>query len=75
MDVVNDQDAHDDCSHPIHPILGPQIARLPYKRVHLTPALTLAHDRARTMARDIRKTLWMGILGVILLMETTTVSC
>jgi hypothetical protein len=75
MDVVNDRDARDDCSHPIHPILGPQIARLTYKRVHLTPASTLAHDRARTMVRDKQKTLWMGIPGVISLMETTTVGC
>ncbi|KAL3810272.1 hypothetical protein ACHAXA_008640 [Cyclostephanos tholiformis] len=64
-----------------HPILGPQIARLPYKRVHLTPASTLAsipvyerqrayrHDRATAMAKDKRKTLWMGIPGVISLME------
>ena len=61
--------------------MGPQIARLPYKRVHLTPASTLAsipvyerqrayrHDRAMVMAKDKRKTLWMGIPGVISLME------
>ena len=77
MVVVNDRDARNDCSHPIHPILGPQIVRLPYKRVHPTPSLTLAlipvyerqhayrHDRAGTMARDKQKTLWMGIPGVI----------
>ena len=64
-----------------HPILGPQIAHLPYKRVHLTPASTLAslpvyekqrvyrHDRAQNMAKDKKKTLWMGIPGVISLME------
>ena len=64
-----------------HPILGPQIATLPYKRVHLTPASTLAsipvyerqrayrHDRALMMAKDKRKTLWMGIPGIISLME------
>jgi actin-related protein len=67
--------------YPIHPILGPQIAILPYKRVHLTPASILAsipvyerqrayrHDRALTMAKDKRKTLWMGIPGVISLIE------
>ena len=61
--------------------MGPQIARLAYKRVHLTPASTLAsipvferqrayrHDRAMVMAKDKRKTLWMGIPGVISLME------
>jgi len=64
-----------------HPILGPQIAKLPYKRIHLTPAATLAslpvyekqrayrHDRAAVMAKDKKKTLWMGIPGVISLME------
>jgi hypothetical protein len=64
-----------------HPILGPQIATLPYKRVHLTPVSTLAsipvyerqrayqHDRALMMAKDKRKTLWMGIPGIISLME------
>jgi hypothetical protein len=64
-----------------HPILGPQIATLPYKRVHLTPASTLAsipvyerqrayrHNRAWMMAKDKRKTLWMGIPGIISLME------
>jgi len=64
-----------------HPILGPKIAHLPYKRVHLTSASKLAslpvyekqrayrHDRAKEMAKDKKKTLWMGIPGVISLME------
>ena len=64
-----------------HPILGPQIAHLPYKRIHLTSASKLAslpvyekqrayrHDRAKEMAKDKKKTLWMGIAGVISLME------
>ena len=64
-----------------HPILGPQIAHLSYKRVHLTSAKKLAslpvyekqrayrHDRAKEMAKDKKKTLWMGIPGVISLME------
>mmetsp|Transcript_23494 Transcript_23494/g.34860 ORF Transcript_23494/g.34860 Transcript_23494/m.34860 type:complete len:510 (-) Transcript_23494:591-2120(-) len=64
-----------------HPILGPQIAHLPYKRIHLTAASKLAslpvyekqrayrHDRAKEMAKDKKKTLWMGIPGVISLME------
>ncbi|KAL7431645.1 hypothetical protein ACHAXH_003395, partial [Discostella pseudostelligera] len=66
---------------PPHPILGPQIAHLRYKRIHLTLASTLAslpvyekqrvyrHDRAQNMAKDKKKTLWMGIPGVISLME------
>lgn len=64
-----------------HPILGPQIAHLSYKRIHLTSASKLAslpvyekqrayrHDRAKEMAKDKKKTLWMGIPGVISLME------
>ena len=64
-----------------HPILGPKIAHLPYKRIHLTSASKLAslpvyekqrayrHDRAKEMAKDKKKTLWMGIPGVISLME------
>mmetsp|Transcript_15983 Transcript_15983/g.33780 ORF Transcript_15983/g.33780 Transcript_15983/m.33780 type:complete len:555 (+) Transcript_15983:65-1729(+) len=64
-----------------HPILGPQIAQLPYKRIHLTSARTLAslpvyekqrayrHERALVMAKDKKKTLWMGVPGVISLME------
>jgi hypothetical protein len=80
MEVVTNH--RDDAQlYPIHPILGPQIAILPYKRVHLTPASILAsipvyerqrayrHDRALTMAKDKRKTLWMGIPGVISLIE------
>lgn len=64
-----------------HPVLGPEVASLPYKRIHLTPASTLAslpvyedqrayrHDRAKVMARDKKKTLWMGIPGIISLVE------
>ncbi|KAL7470526.1 hypothetical protein ACHAXS_010779 [Conticribra weissflogii] len=64
-----------------HPVLGPQLACLTYKRIHLTSASTLAslpvyekqrayrHDRAQNMAKDKKKTLWMGIPGVISLME------
>jgi hypothetical protein len=65
----------------IHPILGKQLAALSYKRIHLMSATTLAslpvyekqrayrHDRAQLMAKDKKKTLWMGIPGVISLME------
>lgn len=72
---------HEANKHQHHPILGPQIAKLPYKRIHLTSAATLAslpvyekqrayrHDRAAVMAKDKKKTLWMGIPGVISLME------
>ena len=65
----------------VHPILGQQLANLSYKRIHLMSASTLAslpvyekqrayrHDRAQLMAKDKKKTLWMGIPGVISLME------
>ena len=79
-DVAKQQEeTSNDNAH--HPILGPQIAHLPYKRIHLTSASTLAslpvyekqrayrHDRATNMAKDKKKTLWMGIPGVISLME------
>ena len=73
-DTINNTDDH-------HPILGLQIANLPYKRVHLTSAATLAslpvyekqrayrHDRAAKMAKDKKKTLWMGIPGAVALYE------
>lgn len=76
-----DVDAPSSMHQEHHPILGPQIAHLSYKRVHLTSAKKLAslpvyekqrayrHDRAKEMAKDKKKTLWMGIPGVISLME------
>ena len=75
------QEEKEDNSIPHHPILGPQIASLSYKRIHLTSAATLAslpvyekqrayrHDRAKTMAKDKKKTLWAGIPGCIALYE------
>jgi hypothetical protein len=72
----------DDTKHTeIHPILGQKLADLSYKRIHLMSAATLAslpvyekqrayrHDRATLMAKDKKKTLWMGIPGVISLAE------
>ena len=65
----------------VHPILGQELADLSYKRIHLMSAATLAslpvyekqrayrHDRAQLMAKDKLKTLWMGVPGVISLME------
>lgn len=78
--AIKDSD-NTDLQQDHHPILGPKIAHLPYKRVHLTSASKLAslpvyekqrayrHDRAKEMAKDKKKTLWMGIPGVISLME------
>eukprot|EP00581_Thalassiosira_minuscula_P027865 CAMPEP_0183750792 /NCGR_PEP_ID=MMETSP0739-20130205/1321_1 /TAXON_ID=385413 /ORGANISM="Thalassiosira miniscula, Strain CCMP1093" /LENGTH=554 /DNA_ID=CAMNT_0025986911 /DNA_START=59 /DNA_END=1723 /DNA_ORIENTATION=- len=81
MDEIASNQQEQQQLHRDHPILGPQIAQLPYKRIHLTSASTLAslpvyekqrayrHDRAQVMAKDKKKTLWMGIPGVISLME------
>jgi hypothetical protein len=64
-----------------HPVLGPVVADLGYKRVHLVSASALAtipiwkkqrvyrHDRAKTMAADKLKTKHLGLPGVICLHE------
>ena len=64
-----------------HPVLGPVIADLGYKRVHLVPATTLGtipvwrrqrvyrHDRAKAMAADKLKTKHLGLPGVICIHE------
>ena len=66
--------------HP-HPILGPCVLDLGYKRLHVVKAQALAaipvwekqriyrHDRAKTMAVDKLKTLHLGMPGVIGLYE------
>lgn len=62
---------------PAHPILGPCVADLGTKRVHLVQAKALAsipvwnqqriyrHERAKAMAMDKLKTSHLGMLGVI----------
>jgi len=64
-----------------HPLLGPALIDLGYKRIHVTNAQTLAsipvwkkqriyrHDRAKEMAKDKMKTLHLGMPGVIGLHE------
>ena len=66
---------------PPHPILGPCVLDLGYKRLHVVKAQALAaipvwekqriyrHDRAKTMAVDKLKTLHLGMPGVIGLYE------
>lgn len=66
---------------PIHPILGPMLCDLGYKRVHITSAKALSaipiwsqqrsyrHDRAKIMAADKLKSLDLGLPGVISLHE------
>lgn len=65
-----------------HPILGPTILDLGYKRIHVTSAKNLLaipiwekqrtyrHDRAKAMATDKIKTFQLGIPGVISLYES-----
>jgi hypothetical protein len=65
----------------VHPILGPALQDLGYKRLHLVSADKLAtipvwkkqriyrHDRAKAMAADKLKTLHLGLPGVICLHE------
>ena len=64
-----------------HPILGPVIYDLGYKRVHITSAKALSaipiwsqqrsyrHDRAKIMALDKMKSLDLGLPGIISLHE------
>lgn len=64
-----------------HPILGPCVLDLGYKRVHVVSAQALAaipvwkkqriyrHDRAKAMAADKQKTMHLGMPGVIGLHE------
>eukprot|EP00590_Aulacoseira_subarctica_P010656 CAMPEP_0172417084 /NCGR_PEP_ID=MMETSP1064-20121228/3592_1 /TAXON_ID=202472 /ORGANISM="Aulacoseira subarctica , Strain CCAP 1002/5" /LENGTH=424 /DNA_ID=CAMNT_0013155175 /DNA_START=8 /DNA_END=1282 /DNA_ORIENTATION=- len=65
-----------------HPILGPAIADLGYKRIHLVNGSILStipvwekqrtyrHDRAKLMAQDKLKTKQIGLPGIITLHET-----
>lgn len=80
-DTVPMSEDSSDESEKVHPILGQKLADLSYKRIHLMSAATLAslpvyekqrayrHDRAQLMAKDKMKTLWIGVPGVISLME------
>jgi hypothetical protein len=64
-----------------HPILGPVVTDLGYKRVHLVPSgklgtigiwkkqRTYRNDRARSMAADKEKTIHLGFPGIICLHE------
>jgi hypothetical protein len=65
----------------VHPILGPTLVDLGYKRLHTVSAKSLSdilvwekqriyrHDRAKVMAADKLKTLHLGMPGVIALYE------
>lgn len=67
-----------------HPVLGPIVADLGYKRVHLASSVNLAtipiwkkqrifrHGRAMNMASEKMKTLSMGLPGVIGIFEVNT---
>jgi len=65
-----------------HPVLGPVLVDLGYKRIHVTTARTLCavpvwekqrvyrHDRAKLMASDKLKSLELGLPGIIALHES-----
>jgi hypothetical protein len=67
----------------VHPILGPVLADLGTKRLHVTSAASLSaipvwkkqriyrHSRAKTMASDKMKTLHLGVPGVIGIYESS----
>ena len=67
-----------------HPVLGPIVADLGYKRVHLASSVNLAtipiwkkqriyrHGRSKNMANEKMKTLSMGLPGVIGIFEVNT---
>jgi hypothetical protein len=75
----HDHDQHDQIHHPI---LGPTLVDLGYKRIHLASAQTLSaipiwerqriyrHDRAKVMAQDKLKSMDLGLPGVISLHES-----
>jgi len=66
----------------VHPVLGPVLIDLGYKRIHITTARALSavpvwekqsvyrHDRAKLMATDKLKTLELGLPGIIALHES-----
>lgn len=66
-----------------HPVLGPTLYDLGYKRIHIVSAKTLSaipiwekqrsyrHDRAKVMANDKMKSLDIGLPGVISIHENT----
>eukprot|EP00531_Pseudo-nitzschia_arenysensis_P010334 CAMPEP_0116128526 /NCGR_PEP_ID=MMETSP0329-20121206/7406_1 /TAXON_ID=697910 /ORGANISM="Pseudo-nitzschia arenysensis, Strain B593" /LENGTH=416 /DNA_ID=CAMNT_0003622669 /DNA_START=5 /DNA_END=1255 /DNA_ORIENTATION=- len=66
-----------------HPVLGPIVADLGYKRIHLASASNLAtipiwkkqriyrHERSKNMANEKMKTLSLGLPGVIGIFEKT----
>lgn len=81
--IVPEDDASSvEDAHHHHPILGPTLADLGYKRIHLASAQTLSaipiwekqriyrHDRAKVMAHDKLKSMELGLPGVISLHES-----
>lgn len=64
-----------------HPVLGPTVVDLGYKRIHLVPVDILAsikvwekqriyrHDRATVMAKDKKKSMNLGFPGIIEIYE------
>jgi hypothetical protein len=78
-----DSSKQDEKKHYHHPVLGPTLYDLGYKRIHIVSAKTLSaipiwekqrsyrHDRAKVMANDKMKSLGIGLPGVISIHENT----
>lgn len=78
---ARNEEKSDDSS--IHPVLGPVISELGYKRIHLMSSGKLGtipiwkkqrnynHGRAKAMAADKKKTMDLGFPGIICLHEDT----
>jgi hypothetical protein len=81
VDIVPEKMEESKVEEHAHPILGPAVVDLKYKRVHLVKASALAaipiwekqrayrHDRAKVMANDKLKTVNLGLPGIIALHE------
>jgi hypothetical protein len=78
-----DVSRHDEKEEEHHPILGPTLYDLGYKRIHIVSAKTLSaipiwekqrsyrHERAKVMANDKMKSLDIGLPGVISIHENS----
>eukprot|EP00978_Attheya_sp_CCMP212_P001914 scaffold3990_cov54-Attheya_sp.AAC.2 len=81
IDIVPEKVEESKVEEHAHPILGPAVVDLKYKRVHLVKASALAaipiwekqrayrHERAKVMANDKLKTVNLGLPGIIALHE------
>jgi hypothetical protein len=80
--TVEEEESVTEISDDDHPVLGPTLVDLGYKRIHVTSAQNLSaipiwekqrvyrHGRAKSMATDKMKSLELGLPGVISLHES-----